>query len=144
MSKIDLPINRPVRFGGPVVVICCACLVLCCPLAWPWRLLLAVSVTLHGAWLWQRFLYRRPLRLYFDRTDCLRCDLADGRQITVTQMHCGIIRPFLVSARLRDEAGEQLDLFVPGPQLSIEAHWRLRRGLIAWRRHVEGGEASPS
>ena len=42
------------------------------------------------------------------------------------------------------QGGERLDLFVPGRSLGGDAHWQLRRALLAFRPEVGAAEPDPS
>jgi hypothetical protein len=101
--------------------------------AWPWRLGLAILVLTAGGLLWRHYLRRRPVALHAGARDSLTVTPADGRAVAVEQVTIGVVRPWLVSARLYVADGRRLDLFVPGRSLSSAQHWRLRRALTVFR-----------
>ena len=133
MQAVQIPLGSELRIGGPLLI-ALACLVLfACPILWPWQLLLALVGSLLGVWQWRRFLRRRPVAVVPGPNRGISCQLADGSTLTVSALRIGVLRPWLVSARLEGPAGERVDLFVPGRSLPENAHWQLRRWLIWFR-----------
>ena len=133
MQAVQIPLGPELRFGGPLLVVSVCLAVLACPVVWPWRLFLALLVMLVGFWQWHRFLRRRPVAIGPPLDRGISCQLADGSSLTVRELRIGVLRPWLVSARLEGVAGERVDLFVPGRALPETAHWQLRRWLVRFR-----------
>ena len=133
MQGVQIPLGPELRFGGPLLIGLACLALLACPVAWPWRLILALLGVLLGVWQWHRFLRRRPVAIAPRLDRGISCELADGSKLTVREMRIGVLRPWLVSARLEGAAGERVDLFVPGRALPETAHWQLRRWLIRFR-----------
>ena len=133
MTTIPLPLGRHIRVYAAGLLLCNACLVLLCQIAWPWRLAAAAGLVLSGALLWRRYLRRRPVSLTIETGGGLWCMLADGQRLEVGRVLPGVVRPCLLCARLEGRAGEYSDLFVPGGSLTESAHWQLRRALIGFR-----------
>ena len=130
---IDLVPGNLMRWLGPIVVAFALCLVICSPVDWPWRVGAALATAITGGLLWKRFLVRFP-RAIVDRTpDSLEVRAADGGNQLVEQVRLGVVRPWLISARLYLEHGAAIDLFLPGGLVPAEDHWRLRRALIQFR-----------
>ena len=133
MTTIMLPLTRAMQWCGPALVLVTAGLVLLCPIVWPWRLLTAAAVLMLGASQWLRYLGRRPVSLSTGADGGMSCMLADGRTFEVSRILPGVIRPYLVSARLEGRAGERCDLLVPGAAVQATVHWQLRRALLGFR-----------
>ena len=133
MQTIPLPMSHGVRLFGLGLPFCFGVLLLCCQIAWPWRLMAACVVMLSGALLWRRYLQRRPVSLTIETGGSLWCMLANGQRLDVAGVLPGIIRPCLLCSRLEGRAGERCDLLVPGGSLPESSHWRLRRALIGFR-----------
>jgi hypothetical protein len=133
MQAVQIPLGSELRVGGPLLMISVCLAVLACPIVWPWRLFLALLGLLLGVWQWHRFLRRRPVAVAPGLDRGINCQLADGSTLTVSQLRIGVLRPWLVSARLEGQAGERVDLFVPGRALPETAHRQLRRWLIWFR-----------
>lgn len=144
MQTIQLPISRCIRFAGWGLITACSMLVLATHTAWPWRLGLAILVLAVGGLLRRRYLRRRPVALHAGARDSLTVTPADGREVAVEQVTIGVVRPWLVSARLYVADGRRLDLFVPGRSLSSAQHWRLRRALTVFRPAGEGARPPQS
>ncbi len=133
MHAVQIPLGPELRFGGPLLIASVCLALLACPVVWPWRLFLALLGMLLGVWQWHRFLRRRPVTVAARPDHGISCQLADGSSLTVRELRIGVLRPWLVSARLEGVAGERVDLFVPGRALPETAHWRLRRWLVRCR-----------
>ena len=133
MTSISLPLGRGARLSGPAFILCLSGLVLFCQTALHWRLAVAGSIVVLGALLWSHNLRRRPVSLVIEAHGGVSCVLADGREFQVKRILPGIVRPWLLCGRLEGGAGESCDLFVPGGQPSVGAHWQLRRALTGFR-----------
>jgi hypothetical protein len=119
--------------GGAILVLGACTLVLLSPVIWPWRIACALAVGLFGIASWQGYLRRRPANLTIAPGGGLWCTLPDGGRYEVMRIHPGVIRPWLVSARLALDAGPRCNLFVPGWILTAQAHWQLRRAILGFR-----------
>jgi hypothetical protein len=144
MYSIHLPLNGCLRLAAWGIILASMALVLVGHAAWPWRVAGAALVLGTGVLLWRRYQKRRPVTLRACALGGLSCTLADGREVRIAQSQLGVVRPWLVSARLRTAGGERLDLFVPGRSLGGDAHWQLRRALLAFRPEVGAAEPDPS
>ena len=133
MQSVQIPLGPELRFGGPLLIVVVCLALLACPVAWPWRLFLAMLGMLLGVWQWQHFLRRRPVAIEPPLDRGISCRLADGSSLTVRELRIGVLRPWLISARIEGVAGERVDLFVPGRALPETAHWQLRRWLVRFR-----------
>lgn len=142
MQTIDLPLCRCMRLGAWGLVLFAAALALAAPTPWPWRIAGAVSIIAAGALSWRRYLRTRPRALGLT-AGALVCTCGDGSLVPVRRVAIGVARPSLVSVRLHGAGGERLDLFVPGPALASEVHWRLRRALLAFREDRAQSGAAP-
>ena len=144
MYSIHLPLTRGLRRAGPALIFVLGGLVLLCPIAWPWRLGGALTICGYGLWLWRHYLRRRPVRLDAAADGSVHGVLADGSGIELADIRQGIVRPWLISARLLGTAGERCDLLVPRAALSVEGHWRLRRLLLGFRPPAGPRDAADS
>ena len=133
MCTIDLPLSRQLVVYVALLMAIIIGLTLSLRLFWPVKLAAVAVLLLWGAWLWRRYLQRRPASLQIGIDGDLRLLQADGGQFVVTAVLPGVISPILVSARLSGREGEHADLFVPASSLDQELHWRLRRALIGFR-----------
>lgn len=133
MQSITLRMSNIVRHAGPAVVMAATGVVLLCPVQWPWRLASAGLVLGSGAILWKRYLSQRPRRLSLDAKGGLEAGFADGRLRQVVAIEPGIVRPWLISARLHHADGSRSELLVSARCIAEEEHWRLRRWLVGFR-----------
>jgi hypothetical protein len=133
MTTIPLPLDHRSKLYAAGLLLGIVCLSLLCEIALPWRLAAAAVLLLSGILLWWRYLRRRPASLIVEKDGRLSCMFANGHRLEVALILPGIIRPSLVSARLKGRAGEYCDLFVPGGSLPETAHWQLRRALVGLR-----------
>lgn len=133
MQVIDLPLTHSLRRSFAVLSLGGMGLVLLSPVQWPWRLVWLCCWLLAGVVLWRQYSGTRPARLLLGHNGRLSWMLVDGREIQVARCELGTVRPWLVSARLVGIEGQTSNLFVPGGTLHADAHWALRRALIAFR-----------
>ena len=133
MESIPLPANRAVQAAGPAVVAVAVLLVLASPVIWPLRLSLAVLILGWGGGLWLRYLARRPQGLRVTADGRAWCTDAAGRDHEILALDRGLVRPWLVSVRLHCADGRRRDLLVSARCIDGQAHWRLRRLLLAFR-----------
>ena len=133
MQTIQLPLHRGMRVAGATLVMITCALVLLSPVIWPWRIACALAVGWLGVVSWRRYLRRRPVNLTVAPGGDLWCALPDGRRHQVSRIQPGVIRPWLVSARLALDVGPCCNLFVPGWALTGQEHWRLRRAVLGFR-----------
>ncbi len=133
MHSIDLPLTLCMRLLAVSIVGVPACLVGLSSIAVGWRLSVLLVILVNGVLLWRRYRYLRPAVLHVASDNRLICTLASGRQVEVERVLPGIIAPGLVMATLVGQDGESMPLVVPGRSMQTDAHWRLRRALLAWR-----------
>ncbi len=133
MLTIELPLTRATWAAAVGLSLLGSGLVLLSRATLPWRLIWVVLLLTVAALGVQRFRRRRPVSLLVRPDGQLDCVLRDGRRVAITQCELGVVRPWLVSARLTAHGTGRLDLFVPGVVLSQTAHWELRRALIGFR-----------
>ena len=133
VTIIDLPLSRLLKACLALLMAFIIGAIFCLRLDWAVKLASVTLVSVWGAWLWRRYLARRPARLQvgIDGEICLF--RADGGQFAVTAVLPGIISPALVSARLSGHTGQFADLFVPASSLDEDSHWHLRRALIRFQ-----------
>jgi hypothetical protein len=136
MRAIDLPLTRCMRFAAAGILLLGSGLVLFSRIQLPWRLACVGIILAGGQLLLQHYRRWRPVTLLVQSDGALCCVLADGRQIPVAHCQLGVVRPWLLSARLIGQRAECLELFVPGCALSRSVHWELRRALIGFRPAV--------
>ncbi len=141
MRAIALPLNRATWAAAVGLPLLGSGLVLLSRAALPWRLIWVLLLLTVAALVVQRFRRRRPVNLLVRPDGRLDCVLADGRRVAITQCELGLVRPWLVTARLTAHGVGQLDLFVPAAVLSKTAHWELRRALIDFRPGSGGEQA---
>lgn len=140
MHTIALPLTRCMRLLAVAIVAAPVILVGVSPILATWRLLALLVILLAAALSWRRYRQWRPAMLHVGTDKRLSCTLASGARVEVEQVLPGIVAPGLVMATLLGSDGEVMSLVVPGGSLHGDAHWRLRRALLAWRRAV-GGES---
>ena len=133
MSTIELPLTRRMHRYAHLLLLTAAGMVLACPIAWVWRFGCAACVAVSWLVLWRRFRRQRPVSLQIHRNGGLSCRLASAQTWTVTGIRPGVIRPWLVSARLLGGPGQRCELFVLGTCVSDAQHRELRRALIGFR-----------
>ena len=133
MLAIELPLTRATWVVAVGLSLLGSGLVLLSRATLPWRLIWVVLLLTVAALVVQRFRRRCPVSLLVRPDGQLACVLRDGRRVAITQCELGVVRPWLVSARLTAHGAGRLDLFVPGVVLSQTAHWELRRALIGFR-----------
>lgn len=129
---IDLPMSPAMRRLPLLIVAAATLLILFTPVDVPYRILASAVCLLVGVLLWRRYLRRRPAGLIGQDGGRLVCLARNGRRWPVTDVHTGIARPWLLSARITDASGPR-DLFVPGWALDRHDHWRLRRAIKGFR-----------
>ncbi len=134
MQAIDLPLTHSLRAAFVVLGLIGAGLVLLSPVQWPWRLAWLSCWLVSNTILWRHYVRSRPTRLLLSQNRGLSCLLADGREMQVARCELGVVRPWLVSARLVGIEGHKSDLFVPRGMLQADAHWAMRRALIEFRK----------
>ncbi|MDJ0739011.1 MAG: hypothetical protein QNJ91_04800 [Gammaproteobacteria bacterium] len=139
MQPFELPLTACLRWPAWVLIVTCAGLTLLLGIDLPWRLAAAGVTTATGVAAWRRYRRRRPERIVVGDRDRWTCRLGDQRDVTVADLRLGSVTPTLVSATLIAADGMRVPLFVPGCAIAPEAHWRLRRALLAW--HPPGGQA---
>lgn len=103
------------------------------PVDWRWRLACALAVTGAGLMSWRRYLRRRPCGLTARPDGRLLCERPGRGREHVVAVREGVVRPWLVSARLTLRDGSGCDLFVPGWAVPAATHWALRRVVIGFR-----------
>ena len=133
MHNIDLPLTRCMRLLAVAIIGIPACLVGLSSIVLGWRLALLLAILTSGLFLWRRYRYLRPAVLRVESDHRLSCSLASGERVEVAQVMPGIIVPGVVMATLIGRGGEAMPLIVPGRSLCTDAHWLLRRALLAWR-----------
>ena len=144
MHSIDLPLTRCMRLLAVAIVAAPVILVGVSPIVIVWRLPALLVMLLMGILLWRRYRQSRPATLHVGTDKGLSCTLASGMRVEVGQVLPGIVAPRLVMATLLGRNGEVMSLVVPGRSLHADAHWHLRRALLAWRRDGGGKSGRPS
>ena len=139
MHDIPLPLTHCMRLVAAAIVTAPVVVVGVSPIAVIWRLSAMLLILLTGAYLWRRYRRWRPTVLHVGPENRLSCTLASGRRIGVDQVLPGFVAPGMVLAMLVGPHREAMSLVVPGRSLHADAHWRLRRALLAWRG-TAGGE----
>ena len=140
MQSIPLPLTRCMRLLAAAIVAVPVILVGVSPILFVWRVLALLVILLTGVLLWRRYRQWRPMMLHVGTDNRLSCMLATGARVEVEQVLPGIVAPGLVMATLIGSDGEVMSLVVPRRSLRTDAHWHLRRALLAWRR-AGGGES---
>ena len=143
MHSIDLPLALCMRLLAVSVIGVPACLVGLSSIAVGWRLSVLLVMLATGILLWRRYRHLRPAVLHVGSDHRLSCTLASGKRVEVEQVLPGIVAPGLVMATLVGRGGETMPLVVPGRTLRIDAHWRLRRALLAWRCAKDAESGAP-
>jgi hypothetical protein len=133
MHEIPLPLTRGMRSLAAAVVAGPAVLIATSTIVDAWRLPGSLLVLFTGLLLWRRYRRWRPVVLRVGPDRRLNCTLSEGDCVEVDQVLRGVVAPGLIMATLIGKGGEAMPLLVPGRSLNADAHWLLRRALLAWR-----------
>lgn len=141
MVQIEIPLcrylRRLVNFGIPLLGL----LVLLSPVELAYRIVLAGALLVWPQIFWRHYLDRRPISVQSNPEGDIECLLADGEHLPVARLRIGAIGPRLIAARLWAEEGAGVDLLVSSAAVSDDAHWRLRRMLLAWHQAPRSQDA---
>lgn len=130
--RLELQWPPHYRWWGLAVGSVVAAALLAMPFAWPLRMGLASFAWMLAALMWEHHYRRSPTVLTMDAAGRVGMRCRSGLWLDVDDVDIGIVRPWLVSARLR-VTGSARDLFVPGRTLPPETHWQLRRLVLGFR-----------
>ncbi len=130
---IPTPLSRWERLGGPLLVISATLLVCCGPFPMVWALAMGSVVCIAGGAFCWHYLQQRPTEIHLTGKGGIICRRGDGALFETRHVLAGIINPTVVTARLTSVSGQRLDLLVTGSATGSQAHWALRRALLAFR-----------
>lgn len=130
MSTIELPLTWTVRALGPAIIGLGSFLVLLTPVDGYAQLATIVAEVVFGGWQWRRWLDQRPLRVSIGQHAGFGLVLTNGASIAVDSVRPGVVRPWLLSARLVAADGRRADLFVPAGAVPADQHHALRQAVL--------------
>lgn len=130
---IPTPLSAWERLGGPMLVISASGLVSSGPFSLAPALAMGLLICCVGGALWWRYLQQRPTEIHLTGQGSILCRRSDGAVFETRDVLTGVINPGIVTARLTSDTGKKLDLIVLRSTTGAQAHWALRRALLAFR-----------